>query len=119
MRFFFTILIILFWFNHSLGQISNDFGFTYLGDSVDTIIRIDTIELETQIIDLEIKEDSVYVYKIDIVRNLRCLLIGCATDHYEAIEYRELYIIRDNRLLFIQKEYPEFREKVYKLRSRW
>lgn len=102
MRVLYTLFIILFWFNQSLGQ-----------------SEIDTIEYKTQILDLESFNDTLYLYKIDIVRDIRCILINCPIKHYEGIEYREFYLIRDNKLVFQKREYPEFKEKIIKVRNRW
>lgn len=128
MRLLYTLIIIFFWFNHSLGQIiiqdnfGKEYSYTIVEDSLLDTLIVDTlpqIELETQIIDIETFKDTLYIYKIDIIRDLRCLLIGCITEHYEGIEYREFYLIRDNKLIYQRREYPEFKEKIIKTRTRW
>lgn len=122
MRLLFTIIIILFWFNNVLGQYIEDLSLKrYPSYEADSCVRskVDTLDYKTQILDLEIFGDTVYIYKIDIIRDLRCLLINCPIEHYEAIEYRELYLVRDETLIFKQKEYPKFREKLIRIRAKW
>lgn len=121
MRQFFTLFFILGWFDSG----SQDFHIAIEDLSMDTCVvdtcisnqqTLDYIEfLEYKvdehnefIDDIQLRGDTLYIYKGRIMRQLGCALINCRVEHWDIYYFREVYLVD---LKYLRSDYPQIKRK--------